>query len=196
LSGVVRKSDTVARVGGDEFVVLAGDIAVDRDAEFIAKNALEMLQRPVDIRGVTIHTSASIGIVLYPTDGVNAETLLARADAAIYHAKKQGRNGFLRFLPSMMLGADECFRLENDLRSALTLDQMELYYQPKISAETGRLHSAEARIRWRHPQRGLVLPGEFFPLAEQSGLIFAIGECALREACRQAKRWQEGMGLG
>jgi EAL domain-containing protein (putative c-di-GMP-specific phosphodiesterase class I) len=142
------------------------------------------------IAGVDLHVSSSIGIAFYPADGATAESLLAHADAAMYHAKQRGRNNFQYFSASMDSVTRERVSLESDLHQALRHQQFELYYQPKADIATSDVHSAEALIRWRHPQRGLILPAEFIPLAEECGLINEMGAWVLREACRQCKAWQ------
>lgn len=191
LSGVVRNIDTVARVGGDEFVLVLSPASGRPDAEGSAQRAIEALQAPVRISGVDLHTSTSIGIAFYPADGSSAENLLAHADAAMYCAKQRGRNNLQCFEPGMDTVTRERVRLESDLHHALRRGQFELYYQPKVDTATDHINSAEALIRWRHPERGIVMPNDFIPLAEECGLISAIGEWVLREACRQCKAWQD-----
>ena len=190
LGVLVRNIDTVARLGGDEFVLVLSTVSDRQDAENVAIRAIESLQAAVRIVGLDVYTSPSIGIAFYPTDGAAAETLLAHADAAMYCAKQEGRNRFQCFAPGMDTATRDRVRLESDLRQALALGQFELHYQPKVDASTGHVHGAEALIRWRHPERGLVLPDEFIALAEECGLIHSIGEWVLREACRQCRAWQ------
>ncbi|MDB6104662.1 MAG: signaling protein, partial [Gammaproteobacteria bacterium] len=194
LSALVRNVDTVTRLGGDEFVLVLSPVRDRQDAERVAIRTIESLQNPVKIAGLDVYTSPSIGIALYPTDGVAADTLLTHADAAMYCAKQGGRNRFQCFAPGMDTATRDRVRLESDLRQALELGQFELHYQPKVDATTGNVHGAEALIRWRHPERGLVLPDAFIALAEECGLIHSIGEWVIREACRQCKAWQiEGL---
>jgi diguanylate cyclase (GGDEF)-like protein len=190
LMGVVRTIDTVARFGGDEFVLLASSITNVEDAPRLAARAIEALQPPVRVAGVDVHTSVSIGIAHYPADGSSIEALLAHADAAMYSAKQQGRGNVQSFKPGMHAGTDK-IHLESDLHSAVALKQFELYYQPKVDTRNGMVRSAEALIRWVHPTRGVVSPADFIPLAEECGLIGAIGEWVIREACRQARVWQD-----
>ena len=192
LEGVARTIDTVARFGGDEFVLVASSIAGAVDATDLATRAIEALQAPVRIGGIDVHTSPSIGIAVYPEDGASIESLLAHADAAMYAAKQRGRGNVQRYSPGMHAGAEDRVQLESDLHHAVTLGQFELYYQPKVDTRTGAVRSAEALIRWAHPKRGIVSPVEFIPLAEECGLIGAIGDWVIREACRQARAWQDG----
>jgi diguanylate cyclase len=138
----------------------------------------------------SMHFVASIGVSIYPDDGADAQTLLQHADAAMYHAKKSGRNTYQFFAPAMNAFARERLELENGLRRALSRREFVLHYQPKLDVHSGRIDGAEALIRWRHPTRGLTMPLDFIPLAEEFGLIIPIGEWALREACRQAYAWQ------
>jgi diguanylate cyclase (GGDEF)-like protein len=190
LASVLRKADTLARLGGDEFVLVLNEIASAQDVETIAGRVLADIARPVKLSDLELHTSASIGISQFPTDGTNAETLLQHADAAMYHAKKNGRNAYQLFVPAMNAFARDRLELENGLRRALVQGEFVLHYQPKVDVRDGGIDSAEALIRWQHPTRGLTAPLDFIPLAEESGLILPIGEWVLREACRQACAWQ------
>jgi diguanylate cyclase (GGDEF)-like protein len=190
LTGVARAIDTLARSGGDEFVMILHPIDARDDAELLAQRVIEALKPTMRIAGVDIHTSPSIGIAFYPADGTTTETLIARADAAMYSAKQRGRNNAQCFAPGMDTQSQDKVRLESDLHEAIALKQFELDYQPKVDVKSGAVHSVEALIRWRHPQRGLISPNEFIPLAEDSGLIGPIGGWVVREACRQAKAWQ------
>ncbi len=190
LQGAVRGIDTIARLGGDEFVMILDQLAQKADAEAITGRAVEALRMPVRVAGTDLHTSASIGFAVYPADGATIEVLLAHADAAMYCAKQRGRNNVQYFEPGMNAATQEKIRLESELHDAIRLQQLELHYQPKVDTRSGRIHGAEALIRWQHPQRGLVPPADFIPLAEECGLIEGIGEWVVREACRQASAWQ------
>jgi diguanylate cyclase len=190
LHEVVRSIDTVARFGGDEFVLMVGPSTPPADPAQIAKRANEALSRPIRVDGVDLHVSSSIGIASYPGDGRSAERLLAHADAAMYCAKHRGRNNYQCFAPGMDAMTLERANLESELHQALRLGQLELHYQPKVDTATGDVRSAEALIRWRHPQRGLIPPAQFIPLAEECGLIHDIGAWVVREACRQCSEWR------
>ena len=188
---VVRTADTVARFGGDEFVLIGTSIADADDAAALASRVMDVLQAPVRIAAIDIHTSPSIGIAMYPDDGTTTQALLARADAAMYSAKQNGRGNFRRYSPGMHAGTEDRVQLESDLHTAMSSNQFALYYQPKVDTHSGEVRSAEALIRWLHPTRGVISPADFIPLAEECGLIGAIGGWVIREACRQARAWQD-----
>jgi len=190
LTGSVRNVDTVARVGGDEFVLIIREIGVPEEATRVSKKILDVLQLPVRMGEIDVHPSASIGIAFFPWHGATAQTLFARAHAAMYVAKQRGRKTVQCFAPDMDTLTEERVRLESDLYEALKGQQFELYYQPKFEATSGNFRGAEALLRWRHPRRGLVGPDTFIPLAEESGLIVPIGEWVIREACRQIRAWE------
>jgi diguanylate cyclase (GGDEF)-like protein len=191
LQASTRTDDMVARAGGDEFLLLLTDVGARADIERLAARWTEALASPYRIQGTALHVSPSIGIACYPSDGGNGEVLLAHADEAMYHAKQCGRNMY-RFYDSGMTGfSRERLTVESDLRQALANNEFKLFYQPKVDVGTGQVRSLEALIRWRHPERGLVMPGEFISIAEDSGLILPIGTWVIREACRQARAWQQ-----
>ena len=190
LKSVVREIDTVARLGGDEFVLIITQSPERDEIQAVASRIIEVMQAPVRIAGVEIHTSPSIGIAVYPHDASTTETLLAHADAAMYYAKQQGRNNFQYFVPRMNTATQEKVRLESDMHVALEQKQFELHYQPKVNTATGVMHGAEALLRWTHPELGVIPPSKFIPIAEECGLIGALGAWVVREACRQARAWQ------
>ena len=187
----VRRVDTISRLGGDEFVVLLADIKGADQAAHVAGAVTQALARPIDVKAQALTLSASIGIALCPDDGDDVETLLHHADLAMYHAKQDGRAAFRFFSPAMNAHVIERVELEKRLRQALDGGEFVLEYQPEIEVASGRVHGVEALLRWRHPERGLLLPQDFLAAAEHSGLIVPIGEWVLREACRQARAWRD-----
>jgi len=190
LVGCLRDEDTVARLGGDEFVVLLEDLPGGDAAATIAGKVAGRLAEPLMIGGRELPVAASIGIALYPRDGRDAQDLLKNADTAMYRAKEAGRGGFCFFAGEMNAHALRRLTLENELRRALDGGELEVFYQPQVTMDSGRLIGAEALVRWRHPLRGLVSPIDFIPVAEETGLIVALGEQVLRIACRQIADWQ------
>ena len=190
LSTAVRASDTVARTGGDEFLLLLSGINEAADAGLIATKIVSGFDNPISIVGTEVHTSMSIGISVYPADGADADSLVAHADEAMYFAKQRGRNGFQFFSPGMNVFSRERLNFESDLRRALPQKQFELHYQPKMDVATDRVNSVEALLRWRNPSRGVIGPLEFMPIAQEAGLMSSISEWVLNEACRQAREWQ------
>ncbi len=190
LLACVRSSDTVSRQGGDEFVILFSEMAHPEDAIVGANKILQALSMPYLIERHDLHITVSIGIAAYPDDGAEAETLMKHADLAMYFAKESGRNNYKFFKSEMNDRAVERQSIETGLRQAVEQKEFVLYYQPKVNLETGAIIGAEALIRWHHPQRGLVSPAQFIPVAEECGIIVPIGRWGLREACRQARAWQ------
>ncbi|QIB66908.1 putative bifunctional diguanylate cyclase/phosphodiesterase [Kineobactrum salinum] len=194
LSGCVRQSDSICRHGGDEFVALLIDIDHPEDAALAVRKILTAIALPHHIDQQDLHISASIGISVYPDDGMDAETLIKHADTAMYHAKDKGRKTYAFFEQEMTERAIARQSTEASLRLALERHEFVLHYQPQIDLYSGAIVGVEALVRWQHPQRGLIAPGDFVPIAEDSGLILPLGRWVLREACRQAQAWQD-MGL-
>jgi len=184
----LRSEDTLARIGGDEFVLLV-QLGEPDDALRLAARQVGLVSRSFRVAEHDLQISASIGIAVYPGNGLTAQELLMNADAAMYHAKATGKNGYSFFDASMNSNARRQLQLLQDLRNALEHHQFRLHYQPKFDASNGRPVGAEALLRWEHPQHGLLLPDKFIELAEKSGLIIAIGDWVLHEACRQMREW-------
>jgi len=191
ISKLVRQIDTVSRIGGDEFTIimpeLHGSIGIDR----ITEKVIQELRQPFKLGVNQVYVSASVGITLYPNDADDATALLKHADQAMYLAKRRGRNGFSYFTPVMQYAAQKRQRILNDLRNALGRNQFELYYQPIVNLASSRIEKAEALIRWNHPEQGLIPPGEFISLAEESGLILDLGHWIYQQATQQIKHWQQ-----
>lgn len=195
LAAEVREVDTVGRLGGDEFLVVLSDLASEAEVMRMAEKILSAVSRPWEPAGHEFVVSASLGIAVAPRDGVEPSGLIMHADIAMYRAKENGRNQFEFFSQEMNSRLSQRLELETGLRRALEVGQFELFYQPRCDAASGRILGAEALIRWNHPVDGLVLPGRFIQVAEESGLIVPMGEWVLKTACEDARRWRD-MGLG
>jgi diguanylate cyclase (GGDEF)-like protein/PAS domain S-box-containing protein len=193
LRGCVRDGDTVARLGGDEFAIIQDSIRDDEQARDLAKRIAEVIGAPFQVEGHDVTVSASIGIAMAPRDGADPDTLLKFADMALYAAKTDGRRTYRFFEPDMNERLHARRAMETDLRLAFARNEFELYYQPAIDVGSGRIVGFEALLRWHHPERGIVPPGEFIALAESIGLIVPLGEWVLREACAEAARWPDDL---
>ncbi len=191
LADAIRASDTAARLGGDEFIVLAEDVTREADVSEFAQRLLDALSEPFTLHGQECRLGASVGIAMCPHDGDDAATLLKKADIAMYRAKESGRNGLAFFSEVDSRPAEDRIVMGAGIRRALDTDQLQLLYQPKVSVRTGAMTGVEALVRWQHPERGLLLPDAFIPLAEDSGLIRHIGRWVLHTACAQALAWQK-----
>src|SRR4051812_14875937 len=194
LLACVREGDTAARLGGDEFAVLQAGAGQPEAAQALARRLVEALSAPYEVLGHQVVVGASVGVALAPGDGRDPDELLKRADMALYRAKADGRGTFRSFEPGMDARLQARRLLELDLRKALAAGELELHYQPLVDLRTGAVSALEALLRWRHPARGLVPPGEFVPLAEEIGLIVPVGEWVLRRACADAAGWPGGCG--
>jgi diguanylate cyclase (GGDEF)-like protein/PAS domain S-box-containing protein len=193
LTACVRASDTVARLGGDEFAVILENLRDDDDegAQQVAEKMIASMAAPMMVENQPLNTSCSIGISLFPADGRDSATLMKNADVAMYYAKEKGRNNYQFFSAEMNARAQERLSVENYLRLALKRNELVLHYQPRMKVATGELVGVEALIRWQHPRRGLLGPGKFIEVAEDSGLIVPIGEWVLATACAQMRAWQK-----
>ena len=189
LSACIRKSDTISRQGGDEFVILLPEVAHAADAAVSAAKIIAEIKKTHGVGEQRLCITASIGVSTYPDHGEDAETLIKNADTAMYHAKQSGRDNYQFFTPEMNLRAVERQSLEGQLRYAVERHELLLHYQPKVNLKTGAITSVEALVRWQHPTRGLLLPGQFLAIAEDTGIIVAIGQWVLAEACRQTREW-------
>jgi diguanylate cyclase len=190
LRAAVRDSDTVARIGGDEFVVLLEDAAGVADCVTLARRVVDALALPFEAAGRQVRISASVGIVVYPDHG-HKDKLVAHADSAMYVAKRAGGNTYALFESHMDANALEQLSLQNDLRRAVELGQLQLHYQPKVDGRRGQIRGVEALLRWNHPERGTVAPGVFIPIAERFGLIGRVGNWVIDEVCRQMQEWAD-----
>jgi len=196
IAACVRASDTLARLGGDEFVIVLSGLDHVSSIERVAQNVISSLNQPFVLGEETAFVSASVGISLYPSDASEPDELLRHADQAMYAAKNGGRNRYSYFTPDLQLAAQARLQASLDLRQALKAGEFELHYQPIIHLESGRIERAEALLRWRHPQRGLLTPVDFLPFAESSGLMIEIGDWVFRQAATQTRAWQERFGPG
>lgn len=197
LTSRLRKVDVVARVGGDEFAVVLSEVGQDSDVQATCDQLLEVISEPFPLSGHTGHVTASIGIAVFPEDGVDVPTLLKHADAAMYQAKENGKNRYAFFEPEMNRRAEQRLRLGRQLRQAMELEQFSLCYQPQYDLMTGRMVAIEALVRWRDESGALIQPTRFIPLAEDTGLILALGAWVLEQACRQAASWKsQGLDFG
>lgn len=194
VSNCVRLEDTVARLGGDEFIILLQGTEGSDYPVHVAERILEALANPIRVNQNDFYLSASVGITLFPHDGMLSETLISNADLAMYRAKKQGRNTYKLFTPSMNVEMLRRMKLDNQMRKALQHGEFLVYYQPKMELATGRVKGVEALLRWQRDGQGMAEPGEFIPLAEETGIIVPLGKWVLEEACRRAKAWH-GQGF-
>jgi diguanylate cyclase (GGDEF)-like protein/PAS domain S-box-containing protein len=190
LSGSLRESDSLGRLGGDVFAVLLPEIGTAQQAGIVARRLIETLITPLRVDGQDVFATASLGIAFFPDDGKDAHELVSAAQIAMRHAKSEGRNNYQCFSAGMQNDIRQRLRLETDLRNATLRDEFVLHYQAKASCASGRITGAEALIRWQHPQRGLVAPDQFIPLLEETGLIVPVGRWVLETACRQAVEWR------
>ena len=190
LMGAVRTGDTVGRLGGDEFAIILSNLASAQDANLVAQKIMVGFKEPIELDSAEIYVTASIGITLFPSDSMNPDELIRNADTAMYRAKEVGRNSYQFYTPEMNARALEALSMENSLRRALERNEFILYYQPKASIQNGKIVGVEALLRWQHPERGLVSPGQFMPVLEETGLIVEVGEWVLRAVCAQIRDWE------
>jgi diguanylate cyclase (GGDEF)-like protein/PAS domain S-box-containing protein len=190
-SGYDEASASIARLGGDEFAIMLTELDSVQAAAKVARRTLDAMCAPIPLEAQEVFATASIGITIYPFDGENVDYLLKNADTAMYHAKSEGRNNYQYYTKSMNASAFENLALENSLRRALEREEFELYYQPQVSIDSGKIVGVEALIRWMHPEMGMISPVQFIPLALETGLIVPMDEWGLRVACSQAKAWQD-----
>jgi len=190
VGAVIRPEDTFARLGSDEFVVLIDNVDARVEAKAVTERILSALEESVWLNGAEVYVRPSIGVSVWPDDGRRVDDLLAHAEAAMATAKKRGGNSVEFFRREMTDSMQERIALENDLRRAIAAGEFEVWFQPELSAKSGRIATAEALLRWRHPQRGVIGPASFIPLAEETGLMIPLGEWVIREACRLASQWQ------
>ncbi|MEW7989302.1 MAG: EAL domain-containing protein [Candidatus Thiodiazotropha sp.] len=189
MSNIIRSSDTIARLGGDEFVLLLEEQTSAQHAAVVARKLIDLFSTPMNIGEHELVVTASIGITLYPNDGDDPDLLIRHADRAMYEAKQQGRNTYRFFTQALTEGALERLMMENELRRAISRDELILHYQPIVDIKTRQLRGVEALVRWQHPKQGLIAPGRFIELAEEIGIIGDIGKWVLHTACTQLARW-------
>ncbi|MBG9943389.1 EAL domain-containing protein [Brevibacillus formosus] len=191
LQACLKPGDVVARLGGDEFTIMQNQLQDRSEATALAEQIMYQLQRPFELDGHVFNVSCSIGIALYPQDGDNPEDLLKRADTALYTVKSRGKNGYDFFDPTMEAKSLERILMENEMRKAIEQEQFQIYYQPKIDIATSAMTGMEALVRWVHPELGIIPPNRFIPIAEETGMILALGEWILKQACKQNKIWHD-----
>lgn len=191
LQACLKPGDVVARLGGDEFTIMQNQLQDRNEATALAEQIMNQLQRPFELDGHVFNVSCSIGIAVYPQDGDNPEDLLKRADTALYTVKSRGKNGYDFFDPTMEAKSLERILMENEMRKAIEQEQFQIYYQPKIDIATSAMTGMEALVRWVHPELGIIPPNRFIPIAEETGMILALGEWILKQACKQNKIWHD-----
>jgi diguanylate cyclase (GGDEF)-like protein/PAS domain S-box-containing protein len=189
IKNLVRKEDTVSRYAGDEFIVFMEDVSDTKSPATLARKLIETFNIPVEVKGHTLQITTSVGISLFPRDGDDSDSLIKNADAAMYRAKKEGRNNFQYYRPELTTQAFEKMAVETDLRRSIDKNELVLYYQPRVCLKTGNIVGIETLVHWQHPVMGLIPPARFIPVAQESGFILALGEWMVETACRQMRCW-------